>query len=53
MSSGHVFSAERTLAPNAVRISFVSVEGDARFRQGIDTLAELVARPYAGGAMAP
>ncbi len=53
VSSGHVFSAERTLAPDAVRVSFVSVEDETRFRQGIDTLAELAARPYAGGATAP
>lgn len=53
VSGGRAFAAERGASPHAVRISFAAVAGEARFRQGIDLLADLVNRPYTWGSTAP
>lgn len=53
VSPGRYFAVEARNAPNAVRLSLGAVNGEARFRKAVDTLAGLAAKPYASLPVMP
>lgn len=53
VGDGAVFAVERSRAPQAVRLSFSAVQGEARFRQAVETLEGLLKQPLAGAPALP